>query len=124
MLCAAAIAAVGLTSPSLAQQVRHAPSALPPEEHQRVERIEGGIDEFLRGQRDLSMFHDGPFTIDDSIKIAEAQIEVRQQRALALNRHNRPGDRNRAIRVLRELLEQQGENAETYRIMGRIYKDR
>jgi predicted Zn-dependent protease len=54
--------------------------------------------------------------------VKEAVI-VRQQYALALNRRAQPGDRDKAITVLRTLLEQRGPSAETYGILGRIYKD-
>jgi tetratricopeptide (TPR) repeat protein len=48
---------------------------------------------------------------------------ARQQQALALNRRAGPGGRDRAIRSLEELLKKRGESAETYGILGRIYKD-
>lgn len=50
-------------------------------------------------------------------------VIARQQLALALNRRNEPGDRDRALRILEELLEQGSESAETYGILGRVYKD-
>jgi tetratricopeptide (TPR) repeat protein len=49
---------------------------------------------------------------------------VRQQLALALNRRAGPGDRDKAVRILKKLLESHGPNAETLGILGRIYKDR
>lgn len=52
----------------------------------------------------------------------EAAI-ARQQLALALNRRNELGDRNRAIDLLTSLLHEQGDSAETLGILGRIYKD-
>lgn len=48
---------------------------------------------------------------------------ARQQLALALNRRASPGDRERAIRNLKELLKEHGDSAETYGILGRVYKD-
>jgi tetratricopeptide (TPR) repeat protein len=48
---------------------------------------------------------------------------ARQQLALALNRRSDSGDRTRAIRILEDLLKKRGESAETYGILGRIYKD-
>jgi hypothetical protein len=48
---------------------------------------------------------------------------TRQQLAFALNRRNRPGDRDRAIQVLEELLRTHGDSAETLGLLGRIYKD-
>ena len=49
---------------------------------------------------------------------------ARQQLALALNRRHDAGDRERALRVLDELIQEQGDSAETLGILGRIHKDR
>lgn len=49
---------------------------------------------------------------------------VKQQWALALNRRNQPGDRNKAIHLLNELLKKHGPDPETLGILGRIHKDR
>lgn len=49
---------------------------------------------------------------------------ARQQLAFALNRRNDPGDRDRAVEVLKTLRQDEGESAETLGILGRIYKDR
>jgi tetratricopeptide (TPR) repeat protein len=58
--------------------------------------------------------------------LKEADI-CRQQYALALNRDagdkKAPNLRNKAILVLNELLKDHGGSAETYGILGRIYKD-
>lgn len=50
-------------------------------------------------------------------------VVARQQLALALNRRNEPGDRDRALRIIERLLARGGESAETYGVLGRIYKD-
>lgn len=50
-------------------------------------------------------------------------VMTRQQLALALNRRNVPGDRERAIRVLNDILASYGDSAETLGILGRVYKD-
>lgn len=50
-------------------------------------------------------------------------VMTRQQLALALNRRNQPGDRERAIRELTDILTHHGDSAETLGILGRIYKD-
>lgn len=50
-------------------------------------------------------------------------ITVQEQLALALNRRNERGDRDRAIRILRRLLEDHGPSPETYGILGRAFKD-
>jgi len=49
---------------------------------------------------------------------------VRQQEALALNRRNAPGDRDRAAKLLQEILTRQGSDPETLGILGRVHKDR
>lgn len=48
---------------------------------------------------------------------------VRQQFALALNRQNQPGSRTRATVVLHQIIKDFGESAETYGLLGRVYKD-
>lgn len=55
--------------------------------------------------------------------VREAAMTL-QQLALALNRRNQPGDQERAIRVLEDILHRFGDSAETLGILGRIYKDR
>lgn len=54
----------------------------------------------------------------------QATALARQQLALALNRRSGPGDRDRAVRALEQLIHDHGESAETLGILGRIYKDR
>ncbi|HEX5763762.1 MAG TPA: TRAFs-binding domain-containing protein [Solirubrobacterales bacterium] len=48
---------------------------------------------------------------------------VREQLALALNRRNAEGDRERALRILRQLVDEYGPSPETNGLLGRIYKD-
>jgi len=50
-------------------------------------------------------------------------IIVKQQFALALNRRNQSGDREKALRILDEVLENRGPDSETLGIKGRIHKD-
>ena len=50
-------------------------------------------------------------------------VIARQQLALALNRRRDPGDVERAVGILTTLIEETGGSAETYGILGRIYKD-
>jgi tetratricopeptide (TPR) repeat protein len=50
-------------------------------------------------------------------------VIVRQQFALALNRRNQSDDREKALRILDELLENRGPDSETLGIKGRIHKD-
>jgi hypothetical protein len=53
-----------------------------------------------------------------------SSVIVRQQRALALNRRNGPGDREEACNAIDRLLKEKGADPETYGILGRIHKDR
>jgi tetratricopeptide (TPR) repeat protein len=48
---------------------------------------------------------------------------AKQQFALALNRRNQSGDREKALRILDELLKNRGPDSETLGIKGRIHKD-
>ncbi|MEI7869038.1 MAG: TRAFs-binding domain-containing protein [Candidatus Methylumidiphilus sp.] len=57
----------------------------------------------------------------DSLK---ANVMVRQQRALALNRRNQPVDRNQALTIIERLVKEKGGDPETFGILGRIHKDR
>jgi len=50
-------------------------------------------------------------------------VIVRQQFALALNRRNQSDDREKALKILDELLENRGPDSETLGIKGRIHKD-
>ncbi len=54
----------------------------------------------------------------------KSNVMVRQQRALALNRRNRPGDRDEAQRILEKLVKEKGADPETLGILGRVHKDR
>lgn len=67
---------------------------------------------------------------DEMVRLCEAfpdslqsNIVVRQQWALALNRRNQPGDRDRALDILTKLLKSSGPSPETLGILGRVYKD-
>ncbi len=74
--------------------------------------------------RDLSAWDEMVALYGDLPAALQEAPMTRQQLALALNRRNAPGDRRRAVRILEELLKQQGESAETCGLLGRIYKDR
>ena len=50
-------------------------------------------------------------------------VIAKQQFALALNRRNEPDDREKALRILDELLKDRGHDSETLGIKGRIHKD-
>jgi len=55
--------------------------------------------------------------------LKEAVI-VRQQWAFALNRRNQPADRDRAVRMLEDLVKLRGPDPETLGLLGRVHKDR
>jgi tetratricopeptide (TPR) repeat protein len=50
-------------------------------------------------------------------------VVAKQQFALALNRRNQPGDREKALKILDDLLKNRGADSETLGIKGRIHKD-
>ena len=54
----------------------------------------------------------------------QSAIVVRQQWALALNRRGQPGDGDKAVRMLEELVRERGPDPETLGILGRVHKDR
>lgn len=67
---------------------------------------------------------------DEMVKLCESLpdfvkdvVIVRQQWALALNRRNKPADRERAKRILEDLMKKHGSDPETLGILGRIFKD-
>ncbi|MGD8588823.1 MAG: TRAFs-binding domain-containing protein [Chromatiales bacterium] len=88
-------------------------------------RLERGvlIDIFL-SYRAVEAFDDMITVYEQMSADVQATALVRQQLALALNRRNSPGDRDRAVRELKKLIHEQGDSAETLGILGRIYKDR
>ena len=55
--------------------------------------------------------------------IKEANM-VRQQLAIAYNRRNGQGDREKALDYLRQIVKDHGEDAKTLGIMGRVYRDK
>lgn len=68
---------------------------------------------------------------DAMVKLCESSPDyvqkitmVKQQWALALNRRNSAGDKDKAIKILTKILEQEGSDPETLGILGRIHKDR
>jgi tetratricopeptide (TPR) repeat protein len=78
----------------------------------------------LKAYRDISAW-------DEMIRFADAlppaissSSEVRQLLALALNRRAQPGDQDRAIELMKQLIAETGGDGETFGILGRIYKDR
>ncbi len=86
-----------------------------------VER--GVLIDFLLSYRAIEAF-DEMITLPEKMpsEISEAAI-TQQQLAFALNRRNNPGDQNRAVNILNNVLENYGESAETLGLLGRVYKD-
>jgi tetratricopeptide (TPR) repeat protein len=67
-------------------------------------------------------------TYDRMPEVLRRAVMVREQLAFALNRRAgkdkaRRADRERAIKLLEDVLEERGPNAETCGLLGRIYKD-
>jgi len=77
----------------------------------------------LRRYRDLSDW-DRLIALADETPPSAHTAESRQLLALALNRRNRTGDRDRAIELMEQHVAQTGGDSETFGILGRIYKDR
>lgn len=73
--------------------------------------------------RDASGWNEVAQLIDEFLDYLKAYPVVQQQRAMALNRRNKPGDREAAKQILLHLLEERGPDPETLGILGRLYKD-
>jgi tetratricopeptide (TPR) repeat protein len=74
--------------------------------------------------RDVSAWGDMVSVSDEFPDSLKTNVMVRQQRALALNRRNGPGDRDEAQRILENLIKEKGPDPETLGILGRVHKDR
>jgi hypothetical protein len=74
--------------------------------------------------RDVSAWGDMVSLSDGFPDHLKTNVMARQQRALALNRRNGPGDREEAQRVLENLIKEKGPDPETLGILGRVHKDR
>lgn len=68
---------------------------------------------------------------DEMIRVAEGMpgalagvVTIREQLAMALNRRAEPGDRQRAIGLLTDVIEEHGASPETLGLLGRCFKDR
>lgn len=77
----------------------------------------------LLAYRDMSAWEDMVRVVDTMPTATRDLVTVREQRALALNRRNGPGDRAEAIQALQAILEQYGPSPETSGILGRCWKD-
>ncbi len=86
--------------------------------------VESGIlVDLLLSYRDVSAWDEMVALYDQLPSDVRDAVLVRQQCALALNRRAESGDRDKAISVLKALLKERGSSAETYGILGRVYKD-
>ena len=86
--------------------------------------VESGIlVDLLLSYRDVSAWNEMVALYDKLPSDVRDAVLVRQQYALALNRRAERGDRDKAINVLEALLKERGSSAETFGILGRIYKD-
>jgi tetratricopeptide (TPR) repeat protein len=74
--------------------------------------------------RDVSAWDEMVRLADEFPDRLKSNAVVRQQYALALNRRNQPGDRDRATRTLDALIQEKGADPETLGILGRVHKDR
>jgi len=79
---------------------------------------------FLRRYRDLSAWDDLIRLADEPPPSVAQSPEVRQLLALALNSRGGSGDQDRAIALMEQLIAETGGDAETFGVLGRIYKDR
>jgi tetratricopeptide (TPR) repeat protein len=78
----------------------------------------------LKAYRDISAWNDIIRLADELPPTIREAPEVLQLLALALNRRSEPGDQDRAISTMKKLVDETGGDAESYGILGRIYKDR
>lgn len=78
----------------------------------------------LRKYRDLSEWDRVIALADDAPPVIAASPEVQQLLALALNRRGASGDQERAIAVMGQLVTETGGDAQSFGILGLIYKER
>ena len=79
--------------------------------------------ELMFSFRDLEAFEELVALYDAFPDNLKDYIVAKQQYALALNRRNKPGDREKALKLLDDLLKNRGADSETFGIKGRIHKD-
>jgi tetratricopeptide (TPR) repeat protein len=80
--------------------------------------------ELMLSYRDVEAWDEMIALCDAMPDYLKRHLTVRQQWALALNRRNRPGDRDRALAIIDDLGREQGVDPETMGIKGRVHKDR
>ena len=90
-----------------------------------LKRVERGVlmDLFL-SYRDVEAHQEMVELYEEFPSDLKQAVIAKQQLAFALNRRKSAGDEDRAIEILTGLLAESGESAETYGLLGRIYKDR
>src|SRR5882724_3058483 len=79
--------------------------------------------ELMSSLRDAEAFEDLIALYNAFPDSLKDYVVAKQQFALALNRRNQPGDREKALKVLEDLLKDRGADSETLGIKGRIHKD-
>jgi tetratricopeptide (TPR) repeat protein len=80
--------------------------------------------EVLKKYRDLGAWDDLIRFGDELPPPVRELAQVQKMLALALNRRNQSGDRERAVAMMERLVARKGDDGETHGILGRIYKDR
>jgi tetratricopeptide (TPR) repeat protein len=80
--------------------------------------------EVLKKYRELAAWDDLIRFADQLPPSVRDLGQIQQMLALALNRRNKPGDRERAIATMEQVIAKTGGDGETHGILGRIYKDR
>jgi tetratricopeptide (TPR) repeat protein len=79
--------------------------------------------ELMSSFRDAEAFEELVELYDSLPAPLKEYVIVKQQFALALNRRNQMDDREKALKILDDLLEHRGPDSETLGIKGRIHKD-
>ena len=80
--------------------------------------------DLMLSYRDVSAWQEMVDLCENLPDYVQELTMVKQQWALALNRRNQPGDRDRAIGLLGKITAKRGADPETLGILGRVHKDR
>ena len=100
----------------------------------QVERIENSIDlrvsehqeillEIIEAYQSVKEYDKMITYIERYQEKLLSNVQLQEKYAFALNRRNSPGDRQKAITILQELINKYGFSSETCGLLGRIYKD-
>jgi tetratricopeptide (TPR) repeat protein len=84
----------------------------------------GVLVELMLAYRDAELFDEMVKLCENFPDYLQANAFAKQQWAFGLNRRKLPGDRERAVRLLEELIKERGPDPETLGLLGRIHKDR